>query len=104
MDATGAENHCTILVIEPSEVEANMLWVSTDDGRVHYTQDGGTQWTEVTKNIKGLPKGSWIPQIKASKTNKGEALLVANDYRRFNYTPYVYRTTNYGKKLGFCNL
>ena len=52
---------------------------------------------EVTKNIKDLPKGSWIPQIKASKTNKGEALLVANDYRRFNYTPYVYRTKNYGK-------
>ena len=97
MDATGAENHCTILVIEPSEVEADMLWVSTDDGRVHYTQNGGTQWTEVTKNIKGLPKGSWIPQIKASKTTKGEALLVANDYRRFNYTPYVYRTKNYGK-------
>ena len=97
MDATGAENHCTILVIEPSEVEADMLWVGTDDGRVHYTKDGGTQWIEVTKNIKGLPKGSWIPQIKASKTNKGEALLVANDYRRFNYTPYVYRTKNYGK-------
>ena len=97
MDATGAENHCTILVIEPSTVEADMLWVSTDDGRVHYTQDGGTQWTEVTKNIKGLPKGSWIPQIKASKTNIGEALLIANDYRRFNYTPYLYRTINYGK-------
>ena len=97
MDATGAENHCTILVIEPSEVEADMLWVSTDDGRVHYTQGGGAQWTEVTKNIKGLPKGSWIPQIKASKTNKGEALLIANDYRRFNYTPYAYRTKNYGK-------
>jgi photosystem II stability/assembly factor-like uncharacterized protein len=97
MDATGAENHCTILVIEPSEVETDMLWVSTDDGRIHYTQDSGSQWIEVTKNIKGLPKGSWIPQIKASKTNKGEALLVANDYRRFNYTPYVYRTKNYGK-------
>ncbi len=97
MDATGAENHCTILVIEPSEVEPNMLWVGTDDGRVHYTTDHGTAWIEVTKNIKGLPKGSWITQIKASKTNKGEALLVANDYRRYNYTPYAYRTTNYGK-------
>ncbi|MDB4180742.1 hypothetical protein N9611_00650 [Flavobacteriaceae bacterium] len=97
MDATGAENHCTILVIEPSEVETDMLWVSTDDGRVHYTQNGGLEWIEVSKNIKGLPKGSWIPQIKASKTTKGEALLVANDYRRFNYTPYVYRTKNYGK-------
>ncbi|WP_073177067.1 VPS10 domain-containing protein [Flagellimonas flava] len=97
MDATGAENHCTILVIEPSTIEKDMLWVGTDDGRVHYTQNGGASWTEVTTNIKGLPKGSWIPQIKASKTKKGEALLIANDYRRFNYTPYAYRTKDYGK-------
>ncbi|TNF70651.1 MAG: hypothetical protein EP302_08090 [Bacteroidetes bacterium] len=97
MDATGAENHCTILVIEPSPVEKEMLWVGTDDGRVHFTQNGGQTWTEVTGNIKGLPKGSWIPQIKASTRNKGEALLVANDYRRYNYTPYAWRTRNYGK-------
>lgn len=97
MDATGAENHCTILVIEPSPVEKDMLWIGTDDGRVHYTTDGGSSWVEVTRNIKGLPEGSWIPQIKASSRNKGEALLVANDYRRYNYTPYAYRTRNYGK-------
>ncbi|MEZ4796504.1 MAG: hypothetical protein R2785_04980 [Flavobacteriaceae bacterium] len=97
MDATGAENHTTILVIEPSPVEKDMLWVGTDDGRVHFTQNGGATWTDVSKNIKGLPTGSWIPQIKASNKNKGEALLVANDYRRFNYTPYVYRTKDYGK-------
>ncbi|MET6991730.1 WD40/YVTN/BNR-like repeat-containing protein [Sediminicola arcticus] len=97
MDATGAENHCTILVIEPSSIEKDMMWIGTDDGRVHYTQNGGTTWTEVTANIKGLPAGSWIPQIRASSKNKGEALLIANDYRRFNYTPYAYRTKNYGK-------
>lgn len=97
MDATGAENHCTILVIEPSPVEKDMLWAGSDDGRVHYTLNGGQSWTEVTANIKGLPAGSWIPQIRASQTKKGEALLVANDYRRHNYTPYAYRTRNYGK-------
>ncbi len=97
MDATGAENHCTILVIEPSPVERDMLWVGTDDGRVHVTQNAGQSWTEVTNNIKGLPKGSWIPQIKASQKNEGEALLIANDYRRFNYEPYAYRTKDYGK-------
>ena len=97
MDATGAENHTTILVIEPSVVEKDMMWVGTDDGRVHYTINGGTDWIEVTKNVKGLPAGSWIPQIKASVKNKGEALLIANDYRRFNYTPYAYRTRDYGK-------
>jgi len=97
MDATGAENHCTILVVEPSSLEKDMLWVGTDDGRVHITQNGGANWTDVSGNIKGLPKGSWIPQIKASDKRKGEALLIANDYRRFNYTPYAYRTRDYGK-------
>ena len=97
MDATGAENHCTILVIEPTPLEKDVLWAATDDGQIHITKDGGTNWTNVAKNIKGLPENSWITQIKASNKNKGEALLVANDYRRFNYTPYAYRTKNYGK-------
>lgn len=97
IDATGAENYTTILVIEPSPVEKDMLWVGTDDGQVHYTQNGGADWIDVTKNIKGMAAGSWIPQIKASNKNKGEALLIANDYRRFNYTPYAFRTKNYGK-------
>lgn len=97
MDATGAENHCTILVIEPTPLEKDVLWAATDDGQVHITKDGGNNWTNVAKNLKGLPKNSWITQIKASNKNKGEALLVANDYRRFNYTPYAYRTKNYGK-------
>ncbi|MDX1761449.1 MAG: hypothetical protein R3218_04775 [Christiangramia sp.] len=97
IDATGAENFTTILVIEPSQVEKDMIWVGTDDGKVHYTKNGGDSWTDVSGNLPGLPEGSWIAQIKASNRNKGEALLVANDYRRFNYSPYVYRTTNYGK-------
>jgi photosystem II stability/assembly factor-like uncharacterized protein len=97
MDATGAENHTTILVIEPSPLERDMVWVGTDDGRIHYTRDGGTNWTEVSNNLPGLPKGSWIVQIKASNKRKGEALLVANDYRRYNYEPYAYRTKDYGK-------
>jgi photosystem II stability/assembly factor-like uncharacterized protein len=97
MDATGAENHTTILVIEPSAVEKDVLYVGTDDGLVHITKNGGESWEKITKGLKGLPEGSWITQIKASKTKKGHALLVANDYRRFNFEPYAYRTTNYGK-------
>jgi len=97
LDETGAENHCTLLVIEPSPLQKDLLWIGSDDGRVNITQDGGENWTELTKNIKQLPKGSWIAQIKASNKQAGTAFLVANDYRRFNYTPYVFKTTNYGK-------
>jgi len=96
MDATGAENHCTIIVMEPSPISKDEIWVGTDDGNVQITRDGGKTWKNVAANIKDLPKNAWINQIKPSNKNRGEALLVANDYRRFNYTPYAYRTKDYG--------
>lgn len=96
MDATGAENYCTIIVIEPSPVQKGVLWVGTDDGNVQLSKDGGKNWSNVGTNLPGLPKGTWITQIKASNKSAGDALLVANDYRRFNYTPYAYRTTDFG--------
>ncbi len=97
MDATGAENYCTVIVIEPSPIERDLLWAGTDDGNVQISRDGGATWTNVIANIRDLPRGAWITQIKASNKNNGEALLVANDYRRFNYTPYAYRTRDYGQ-------
>ena len=29
-----------------------------------------------------MPVGAWVPQIKASRYNAGEAFVVTNDYRR----------------------
>ena len=97
IDATGAENYCSLLVIEPSTIQDGLIWTGSDDGLVYITKDSGKNWKEVSKNIKGLPRGSWITQIKASNKNQNEALLVANNYRRFDYTPYVFRTKNSGK-------
>ena len=97
IDATGAENHTTLLVIEPSPLEKGVLWAGTDDGNLQITRDGGTTWTNVAKNIKGVPAGSWINQIKASRYNKGEAVAVINNYRRFDFKPYLLRTKDYGK-------
>ena len=94
MDATGAENYCTVIVISPSPTEQGMLWTGSDDGRVHLSRDGGANWSDVSA---GIPDGVWITQIQPSAKNKGEALLVANDYRRFNYTPMAYRTKDYGQ-------
>ena len=94
MDATGAENYCTVIVISPAATEEGVLWTGSDDGRVHITRDGGDNWTDVSA---GIPSGVWITQIQPSNKNKGEALLVANDYRRFNYTPMAYQTRDYGQ-------
>ncbi len=97
-DATGAENYTTILAIAPSALNKEIIWVGTDDGNLQLTIDGGKNWKNVIGKIKGLPSGSWIPQIHPSTYNEAEAFVVINDYRRDNWAPYIFHTTDYGKK------
>jgi hypothetical protein len=97
MDATGAENHCSILAITPSTVEKGLLWVGTDDGQIQLSRNGGETWTNVTPKGKKMLKGGWVAQIKASTFNAGEAYAVVNNYRNFDFKPYLFRTKDYGK-------
>jgi len=97
-DATGAENFTTIISIAPSPVNKEVIWVGTDDGNLQLTKDGGKTWTNMIKNVKNVPAGSWIPQIHPSTYNEGEAFVVINDYRRDNWEPYIFHTKDFGKK------
>jgi len=97
-DATSAENYCTILTIEPSIYNPGEIWVGTDDGQVSMTTDHGKTWKNITANIKGLPKGAWIPQIVLSQNDPKEAWVVANHYRQNDWKPYLFHTTDGGKK------
>jgi len=96
-DATGAENFTTIIAIAPSPVQKGVIWVGTDDGNLQLTTDGGKHWKNFSGKLKGVPTGSWIPQITASKYNAGEAFVVINNYRRNDFKPYLYHTTDFGK-------
>ncbi len=97
IDITGAENYTTIITIAPSSKQKGVIWIGTDDGNVQLTQDAGKTWTNFRGKIPGLPTGAWIHQVRASQYNAAEAFVVANDYRRGDFKPYVFRTKDYGK-------
>ncbi len=96
-DVTAAENHTTLLTIAPSPAERGVIWTGSDDGRVHVSRDGGATWQSVEPNIRGVPADTWVPHIEASSHAGGTAFVVFDDHRRSNWTPYVYRTDDYGK-------
>jgi len=96
LDVTGAENHTTIIAIAVSPIEEGIIWAGTDDGNVQITKDGGKTWNNVGSNLPGLKAGSWIPQVKSSKYSAGEAWVIANDYRRGDFTPYAFYTQDFG--------
>jgi photosystem II stability/assembly factor-like uncharacterized protein len=96
-DVSNAENYTTILAIAPSPVQKGVIWVGTDDGRLHVTRDGGKTWTSVEKNVPGVPANTWIPNILASKFDAASAFVVFDNHRREDFKTYVYRTDDWGK-------
>jgi photosystem II stability/assembly factor-like uncharacterized protein len=96
MDVTGAENYTTIICIAPSPVDPNTIWVGTDDGNIQLTKDGGKTWRNLVSKISGCPAGAWIPQIEVSTHNAGEAFVVVNNYRRNDWKPYLFYTSDFG--------
>ena len=97
LDVSGAEKYNSIIAIAPSFLDKNLIWVGTDDGQVQISDNGGISWNNVTKNIIGLPDGAWIPQIHASRFEKGTAWVVANNYRKGDDASYLFITTDYGR-------
>jgi photosystem II stability/assembly factor-like uncharacterized protein len=97
IDDTQAENFTTILAIAPSPVDENIIWVGTDDGNLQLTRDGGQSWTNLAGHLPGVKAGSWIPFIEVSQHNSGEAFVIVNDYRRNDWQPMAFHTTDFGQ-------
>lgn len=97
IDATHAENYCTIIAIEPSKKDTNVIYVGTDDGQLQITQDAGKTWKNIGANMIGLPKNSWIPFLFSPEENAAEVWVVANNYRQNDWKSYLFKSTDYGK-------
>lgn len=97
LDNSGAENHTTIISIDPSPLDEAIIWAGTDDGNVQLTRNGGTTWTNLSSRIPGLPNAAWVAQVNASLHHPAEAFVVVNNYRQNDWQPYLFHTSNYGR-------
>ncbi len=96
-DNTGAEFYCTIFALAESPKEKGLLWAGSDDGLVHVKRPGEEGWTNVTKDIPGLPEWGTVCCIEASPFDAGTAYVVVDAHRLDDMKPYLWRTTDYGK-------
>lgn len=96
---TGHVMYCTIVSIDESPLAKGVIWVGTDDGRIHLTQNGGESWSEFTADLEkiGMPHERWTARVVASKHKTGRAYVAKNGYRNDDKKPYLYATENNGK-------
>ena len=94
-DNTGAEFYANIFAIAESNHEKGVIWTGSDDGLVHVTRDDGKTWQNVTP--PNSPKLNMINCIDIHPTNPGGVYIAATHYKFGDYTPYLYKTEDYGK-------
>jgi photosystem II stability/assembly factor-like uncharacterized protein len=94
-DNTSVEYYCTIFAADESALVEGLLWVGSDDGLVHVSQDGGKNWENVTP--KGMPEWMMINSVEPSHFDAGTCYIAGTKYKSGDFAPYLYKTTDYGK-------
>jgi photosystem II stability/assembly factor-like uncharacterized protein len=93
----GVEEYPTITTLSESPLTADVLWVGTDDGNLQVTRDGGKTWKNVAARVLGLPKGTYVTRVVASKYAEGAAFATFDGHRTDDYNVYLFQTSDYGE-------
>ncbi|MDE2308541.1 MAG: hypothetical protein KGJ97_09655, partial [Xanthomonadaceae bacterium] len=97
VDNSWAETYTTIYSISESPKQAGLIWVGTDDGNLQLTRDGGKHWSNMVRNIHGLPAGEWVSWVQADNADPASAYVAFDRHSFGDMAPYIYATHDYGK-------
>lgn len=95
-DNTNAESYCTIYSIGEDAKDPGTVWYGTDNGHLEITRNGGSSWSDVITNVRGLPMPARVASISPSAVTPGTAYAAFDRHQWNDYAPYVYVTRNYG--------
>jgi photosystem II stability/assembly factor-like uncharacterized protein len=87
-----------ISAISESPVTAGLIWAGTSDGKVQVTRDDGATWTDLTSKLTalGARDDAYVSRVRASAHVEGRAYVTKSGYKLDDFTPYVYRTDDFG--------
>ncbi|HEX9545466.1 MAG TPA: hypothetical protein VF955_09790, partial [Pyrinomonadaceae bacterium] len=93
----GQETFGQIVTFAESPIKEGLLYAGTDDGNLQISRDGSRTWKNITANIPGVPKNTYVSRIVPSRYAEGSAYLTLDGHRADDYSTYVFITTDYGE-------
>ncbi|MBT8069327.1 MAG: glycosyl hydrolase, partial [Gammaproteobacteria bacterium] len=85
-----------LIAVDESPLVEGLIYAGTDDGLIHVTSDGGSNWSKVD-SFRDVPDMSLIEDIIASFHDADIAYAVIDNHKRGDYKPYVLKTENRGR-------
>jgi len=93
----GVQDYPTITTISESPRTAAVLWAGTDDGNLQVSRDGGQTWKNVAERVPGVPKGTYVSRVVASREADGTAYVSFDGHRGNDFNVYAFMTTDFGE-------
>lgn len=88
----------TITSIAESPHDENVLYVGTDDGLIHRTQDMGKTWNRIELGeIDGIPSSAYVNDLKVDLTDPNTIYAALDNHKEGDLKPYLIKSTNQGK-------
>ena len=85
-----------IVALDESPLQEDLLYVGSDDGLIHVTENAGGQWNTYSK-FKGIPENTYVNALIASKHNVNTVYAVFNNHKNGDFKPYVMVSNDKGK-------
>ena len=95
-DNGAMSKYATLTAISESPVAEGVLYVGSDDGLIHASDDGGQTW-RTAGDLPGVAELSFINDVEASQHDAATVFAVADAHKTGDLSPYVFESTNGGR-------
>jgi len=95
-DLLAMSQYGTITSIAESPLDADLLYVGTDDGLLQVSADGGRTWRRCG-DLPGAPEYAYVNDVKADRFDRETVYAVVDAHKLGDFAPYVFKSTNRGR-------
>src|SRR3954471_15505089 len=84
-----------ISAVAESPKKEGLLYVGSDDGLVHVSDDSGIQWRKVER-LATVPADAYIARIRASQHDANTVYIAVENHQNGDFKPYLFKSTDTG--------
>jgi photosystem II stability/assembly factor-like uncharacterized protein len=82
--------------ISESPLVEGLLYVGTDDGLLHVSEDAGATWRKVA-SFPGVPEMTYVSRVEASRHNADVVFAAFDNHKNGDFKPYLLESTDRGR-------
>ncbi|MEX2153060.1 MAG: hypothetical protein WD825_06950, partial [Gemmatimonadaceae bacterium] len=86
----------TIVAVAESPLREGLLWIGTDDGDIHVSDNAGQSWRKIA-GFPGVPDTTQVARVTPSSHDASTVYAAFDNHMSGDYKPYVLKSTDLGR-------